>query len=469
MRKNLYRSLLAGIVAMLVLSVWGFAAAQDSNVPPFLGIGLSEAENGVLVEEVVSGSPADQAGLQVGDIITAIGGEDVTAETIREALAGFSAGDAVELGVQRGEETLSLEATLAERPTQKDMPFNFDFNMPFMSDRPMLGVSLEDGEDGAVITAVRPESPAAAAGLEEGDLIVRIGDTEIATAQEAVDAVRQLAAGDTVMIDVERDGETVTVEATLESMPMPNMPFEGDFVAYNGEGWQILGLTEDSPLASAGLQPGDVITEFDGTAYEPQALNDYLKGLAEDADVTLTVERDGETTEITALAADLSALNGMGFGMNFGEGMPALPFGQFGGMMGGRLGLSFVTLNDQVAEERGIEQTEGALVAEVAADSPAEAAGVQVDDIITAVNGESVNEEFTLRDRLAAYEPGDVITLAIQRGSETLNLEVTLGEPEMPFGNREFRFFGPDGLELPFDFHSIPGHPGQPDIAQPNL
>lgn len=464
MRKNHYRIFAFVMAAALALSAWGFAAAQDAESQPFLGIGLSEAENGVLVQEVVPSSPAAEAGLEVGDLITTLNGETVTAENIREALADFAVGDSVELGVQRGDETLSLEATLAERPAEENQPFDFELNTPFMPGRPLLGVTLDDAENGAVITAVTPDSPAAEAGLQEGDVIVRIGETDIANAQEAVDAVRQHEAGDTVTIEVQREGETLNVDATLEAMAAPQIPFEGDFVAYNGQGWQIFGLSEDSALAAAGLQAGDVITAFDGSAYDPQALAEYLKGLADDAQVTLTVERSGESTEITAPAADLSVLTEMGLSFNFGEGMP---FGQFGGMMGGRLGVAFVTLDEQVAQEHNIDQTEGALVTEVAADTPAAEAGVQVDDIITAVNDEPVNAEFTLRDRLIAYEAGDVVSLTILRGSETLNVDATLAEPELPFNGQNFQFFGPDGLELPFGMR--PGRPGQPDAAQPNM
>ena len=71
---------------------------------------------GALVGEVESGSPAEEAGLKPGDVITAINGK---ATSQSAALTGFvrqySAGDTVALTVVRDGKTLELTATLAER------------------------------------------------------------------------------------------------------------------------------------------------------------------------------------------------------------------------------------------------------------------------------------------------------------------------------------------------------------------
>jgi len=117
-------------------------------------------------------------------------------------------------------------------------------------------------------------------------------------------------------------------------------------------------------------------------------------------------------------------------------------------------------------------------VMEVEPESPAAEAGLVAGDIITAVNGEAVNEEWTLRDRIRAYEPGDVVTLSVTRGEELLSLEVTLAQPV-----RAAMYMMPDGMMLPFDFSEVPGMAlpfgeGQlpldnldvaPAVVQPNL
>ncbi len=70
----------------------------------------------------------------------------------------------------------------------------------------------------------------------------------------------------------------------------------------------------------------------------------------------------------------------------------------------------------------------GAAVSEVTKDSPAERAGLKTEDIITAVDGEAVTSAGDLRRLLRPHKPGDVVTLTVRRGSETLSLKVKLGE-----------------------------------------
>ncbi|HRF96030.1 MAG TPA: PDZ domain-containing protein, partial [Aggregatilineales bacterium] len=90
----------------------------------------------------------------------------------------------------------------------------------------------------------------------------------------------------------------------------------------------------------------------------------------------------------------------------------------------------FLNVDAILAEEKSLSVTEGALVTSVDPESPAEVAGLLVDDVITAVNGEPVDEEHTLADRMVAYEAGDVVTFTVLRGEETLEIEATLGQHE---------------------------------------
>src|SRR5690606_6261946 len=86
--------------------------------------------------------------------------------------------------------------------------------------------------------------------------------------------------------------------------------------AYNpaDKTWTVNELSEDSPLYEAGLRSGDIIQEFDGEAYDPMALNEFVNGLADDATVTLTIEHDGESQDITVPATALDEINMFGFG-----------------------------------------------------------------------------------------------------------------------------------------------------------
>ena len=84
-----------------------------------------------------------------------------------------------------------------------------------------LGVSIADGEDGsgALVQAVEDGQPAAAAGLQEGDVITRVGDTEVTDAASLTAAVRSQSPGDTVQVTFTRDGNEQTVDVTLGELP----------------------------------------------------------------------------------------------------------------------------------------------------------------------------------------------------------------------------------------------------------
>lgn len=364
--------LLALLAALLAANL---AGAQDEATPeaaqPFLGVILAEEENGARVEDVVPGGPADEAGLQVGDIITAVGGEDVTADTARDVLAQHAVGDTITLDVTRDGESLSLEVTLAARPSEPEA------NIQVMPDRlELFAMRVEQTDDGIVVREVTPDSIAAQAGFQAGDVVTKVGDTEVTQLSDVLQALQNLDPSQPLTVDVERDGETVTLEIVLDKL---EMPFRDD----------------------GGLQ-----MPFD------------------------------------------------------------MPFNMMGG--GARLGVAFVTLDERTAEKNNVTETEGALIMEVTEESPAAAAGLQVNDIVTAVDGDTVDAERTLRDRLLAYEPGDTVTLTVLRDGETLEVEATLDEADFSGMMPGFRFFGPEGRGRGRGFvhPPVPGMPGQPD-AQP--
>jgi S1-C subfamily serine protease len=105
-------------------------AIEDPEGPaPLLGVstqtvtptiaaqfGLS-VEEGVLVRELHAGGPAAEAGIEVGDVIVAVAGEDVADnDSLQERLLEHEPDDRVEVTVVRGTETLTVEVTLAVRP-----------------------------------------------------------------------------------------------------------------------------------------------------------------------------------------------------------------------------------------------------------------------------------------------------------------------------------------------------------------
>ncbi|WP_434995301.1 S1C family serine protease [Arthrobacter sp. Ld5] len=79
-------------------------------------------------------------------------------------------------------------------------------------------LNLEDAT-GAVVLSVPQGGPADDAGIRPGDIITRIGDEEIATAEDLLSTLRQYDPGDTVPVEVQRGSETQTVDVTLADRP----------------------------------------------------------------------------------------------------------------------------------------------------------------------------------------------------------------------------------------------------------
>jgi len=113
------------------------------------------------------------------------------------------------------------------------------------------------------------------------------------------------------------------------------------------------------------------------------------------------------------------------------------------------LGVHFEPIDAGLAEKENLPVSEGAIVREVVEQGPAQKAGVKAGDIITAVSGQALDAGHSLRDRVAAHQPGDAIELSIRRGAETLMLSVTLGRRQgIDMQGYEFRL--PNDGSVPF-------------------
>ncbi len=76
-----------------------------------------------------------------------------------------------------------------------------------------------EATEGALISAVAEGSPAEAAGVEPGDVIVRVGDAKVRTVEDMLSALRHHRPGETVPIQLIRGGQEMSVEVTLADVP----------------------------------------------------------------------------------------------------------------------------------------------------------------------------------------------------------------------------------------------------------
>jgi membrane-associated protease RseP (regulator of RpoE activity) len=95
----------------------GYLGVELTELTPELRVHFGAPENaGVMIARVVPGSPADKAGLKVGDILTALDGKPMTSSwDVRAAVRSLGAGAQLALDVQRDGKSESLSATVIEK------------------------------------------------------------------------------------------------------------------------------------------------------------------------------------------------------------------------------------------------------------------------------------------------------------------------------------------------------------------
>ncbi len=93
-----------------------------------------------------------------------------------------------------------------------------------------------------------------------------------------------------------------------------------------------------------------------------------------------------------------------------------------------QLGVSLINVTPQMAQRYGLTVDEGAYVAAVTPDSGAAAAGLQEGDIVTAFDGSAVESASDLMLDVRGKQPGDTVTLTIDRGGKSQDVQVTLGD-----------------------------------------
>jgi putative serine protease PepD len=87
----------------------------------YLGVSTQDASNGAQVAQITAGSPAEQAGLQQGDVITAIGGKPVASSSALSSIVDeHKPGDTVQLEVSRNGSEKTLDVKLGERPNSAE-------------------------------------------------------------------------------------------------------------------------------------------------------------------------------------------------------------------------------------------------------------------------------------------------------------------------------------------------------------
>jgi C-terminal processing protease CtpA/Prc len=255
MKKSIRINALVGVLFLMAFMVLGPAAAKKYNSEKaWLGVytqaideDLQEAFNldadeGLVIVDVVDDSPAEDAGLRRKDIIVKINGESISdSKALVKYVGGLEIGDEAEVVVLRKGKEKTITVEVGERPERDwvgfydgtySVPRTYTRNFSYSSGSSgYIGVAIQDlseqlGEyfgvedgEGVLVTEVYEDSPAAEAGLKAGDVIISVDDESIAETSELQEAISEKEEGDEVVVGYIRKGQKdkATVEVTEES------------------------------------------------------------------------------------------------------------------------------------------------------------------------------------------------------------------------------------------------------------
>jgi len=200
-------------------------------------------EAGVEITHVSQDSPAEKAGLKVGDVILRFNGERVIGMAqFQRLISETPVGREVKLDVYRSgaPQTLTVKAGVRHESREPNVfaftppataPRAYEFVMPdmprsFMSwSNSMLGIVLEtlDGQlaqffgvkEGVLVRSVNSGSPAEKAGMKAGDVITRVDDSKVTTPADVSNRLRSMHGKSTPLV-VMRDHKEITLTLTIE-------------------------------------------------------------------------------------------------------------------------------------------------------------------------------------------------------------------------------------------------------------
>ncbi len=211
------------------------AQAISPQMAQALKLPLSNPDaDGALIAAVAPNSPAAKAGLKPGDVITAVNGQAVTNPgDLASDIANIDPTGKADITYLRGGAKQDVSVAVEEMPSNPDASFQQNGNgggQQQSTSQGALGLTLApltpdlrnqlnlpDDASGAVIVNVKPNSLADQAGLQQGDLLVGVGPTDVSSPDDAVAAInaaRKSGSG-AVALRIVRQGQALFVGITL--------------------------------------------------------------------------------------------------------------------------------------------------------------------------------------------------------------------------------------------------------------
>jgi len=201
-----------------------------------------DVDFGAIINEIIKDSPAEDADLNEGDVITSFNGQKVwDSDDLTDFIEESEIGAKATLGIMRDGKELKVEVELGSRPRNSswsqgrnnNTPGVYWFNGPDdmrvfnWSGGGYIGVQLTEltdqlgqyfgvtGNEGVLITEVNEDSPAEKAGLKAGDVITSINDEEVSEYGDVKEMVSESKEGDKLAVTIIRDKKSQTIEVEV--------------------------------------------------------------------------------------------------------------------------------------------------------------------------------------------------------------------------------------------------------------
>lgn len=207
--------------------VRGYIGASVQPLTPELAdaMKLKGQPTGALVGEIVPNSPSQKAGIKTGDVITAVNGKKVSdARELRLMIGSIAPGTKVQMEVNREGQAKTFNVELAEMPAgaaeqgveaspeenaqpEKTTVFG-GVAVADITDDIRSALNLPKGVQGAVIAEIDADSPAAKAGLREGDVIQEVNKQPVKNAKDLVVVSKRLKPNEKILIRVYSQGRS---------------------------------------------------------------------------------------------------------------------------------------------------------------------------------------------------------------------------------------------------------------------
>lgn len=281
-------------------------------------------------------------------------------------------------------------------------------------------------ERGALVQAVVEESPAAEAGFQEEDVVLRWGDEDVDSAAELTRLVRETPPGREMSVEVYRDGgrRQLTVEVGERGGRMRRALVRARMSDEDRE--ELRRRMEEVRVRSEEAR---------------ERMQEEMRERREEIREQMDEAREARERARVEVRRWRDSVGDLEFELPEGEAS----FFVFGGP--GRMGVRLQSLSDQLAEYFGVGERKGALVTSVREDSPAAAAGLRAGDVIVGVGDDEVDDPGDVARTVRDAEEGPIGVTIVRDGDERT---VTVELPEVD--DSEFGFWSGDGEDGAFRF-----------------